>query len=136
MSQLQAQPPIPEVETPSAPFLRPGAAQAVTHGASSLDRYTSQPWPNRQSPADPIKLSPSPINHFGPPPSTHDPSVGTSTQYDNDRSGVEGHDDDSDGSISSEEHGMSWVRGFFGISKEREREKDALNELARMVGGC
>ena len=135
MSQLQALPPIPEVRTPSAPFLPLGATRAVTYGASPLDRYTSQPWSDTSSPAVPVKQSLSRINDFYPPPSTHGNSTGTSTQYNNDRSGVEGHNDGS-GSIPSEENEKSWVRGLFGSSKEREREKDALKELVRMIGGC
>ena len=130
----QALPPIPGVQTPSAPFLPPGAAQAIIYEAGSLDRYTSQPWSNKPSPVL-VKQSLSPINHFGPPTPMHDHSTGASVQYDNDRSSVEGHND-GDGSIPSEENDKSWVRGLFGSSKERGRERDALKELCRMIGGC
>jgi hypothetical protein len=38
--------------------------------------------------------------------------------------------------IHSDEKDKSWARGFFGTSKEREREKETQKELTMMIGGC
>ncbi len=136
----------PPNQAPSTTLL-PGAAQAVTSGASSLDSYTfihnqdvipppSQPWPNKPSLAVPIEQSLSLINNFDAPPLTYDQSPGTSILYDDVLSGVEGHNNDGDGLIHPEENDKRWAHGFFGSSKERDHEKDAFNELVRLVGGC
>jgi hypothetical protein len=45
-------------------------------------------------------------------------------------------DNGREGSIDSEEKDKGRVRGFFGSSREREREKEADKELTRMIGGC
>jgi len=60
----------------------------------------------------------------------------SSVKYENDRSGVENHENGGDGSIHSQEKGKVCAGGVFGSSKEREHKKEALKELSRIIGGC
>ena len=144
-SYFQAQPPNPENQTPSA-ALPPGAAQAVTSGESSLDSYTStqnqdgvpptsRPWPNKPPIAIPVEQSLLLINKFDATPPTYGQSPGTSIQYENVLSGVESNNNDDDGVILPEENDKRWAHGFGGL-KERNREKETLDELVRLVGRC
>jgi hypothetical protein len=154
---LQAPPPIPESRTPSAPPLPPGAAQPVTYGgAIPLGSHSnpqspagiqppSQPWSSKPSllPAAPPKKSqPQPppptvnVNGIPPPARTNGHAASNNIQYANGRSLPESHDNGGEGSIHSDEKDKSWARGFFGTSKEREREKEAQKELTRMIGMC
>lgn len=148
---LQPPPPIPESRTPSAPSLPPGAAQPqpVTYGVSPLGTNSnpqspagpqspSQAWSNRSSPAmpPPKKSQPPTMNGVAPPPRTNGHASGNSIQYTSSRSVAESHDNGGEGSIHSDERDKSWARGFFGSSKEREREREAQKELTRMIGGC
>jgi hypothetical protein len=41
-----------------------------------------------------------------------------------------------EGSIDPEEKDKGWARGFFGGSREKEREKETNKELTQMIGGC
>ena len=145
---LQAPPLIPESRTSSSPSLPPGAAQPVTYGASPLGSHSnpqspagtpspSQPWASKPSLVVPPKKSQPPtMNGVAPPPRTNGHTSGNSVQYTNGRSVAESHDNGGEGSIHSDERDKSWARGFFGSSKEREREKEAQKELTRMIGRC
>ena len=140
----QAPPPIQDSRMPSAPSLPPGAAQPVTYGASPLGSHSnpqspagpqspSQPWSNKASPAVLNKKQQQPPTAL---PRTNGHASGNSVQYPNGRPGADGHDNGGEGSIHSEEKDKGWARGFFGTSKEREREKEAQRELTRMIGRC
>ena len=143
----QVPPPVPESRTPSAPSLPPGAAQPITYGASPLGSHSnpqspagtqspSQPWSNKLSPPVPKKSQPPTVNGIAPPPRANGNGYINNVQYPNGRSGAESHENGGEGSIHSEEKDKSWPFGFFGSSKEKEREKQAQQELTRMIGGC
>ena len=139
MSPLQALPPIPESRTPLVPFLLPSTA----HGVGSLDSYTSKQGPAGTQPPSSNKLSPAVTETPGPSmngnvrlPRTYGHVKCNSVKYGNGLSGVESPDDGDGGSIHSQDYGEGWVSSIFGRSKEREREKEALKELRRMIGAC
>ena len=149
MSTLPSQvpPPIPESRTPSTPSLPPGAAQPVTYGASPLGSHSnpqspagtqspSQPWSNKLSPTVPTKSQPPTVNGIAPRLRANGNGYANDVQYLNGLSGAESHENGGEGSTHSEEKDKSWARGFFGSSKERERERDAQKELTLMIGGC
>ena len=143
----QAPLPILESRTPSVPSLPPGAAQPATYGASPLGSHSSpqspagsqsppQPWSSKQSPAVLTKKSQPPtLNGVALPSRPNGHASANSGQYSmsNSRSGAEGYDNAREGSIHSED--KSWARGFFGSSRDKEREKEAQKELTRMIGG-
>jgi hypothetical protein len=142
-SPLQAPPPVPESRTPSS--LPPGAAHPATFGATVLGSHSNpqspagtqpppQPWSNKLS----KKLQTPTVNGIAPPPRANGHASGNSVQYStaNSRSGAESYDNGREGSVHSEDKDRGWTRGFFGSSREREREKEAQKELTRMIGGC
>ena len=148
---LQAPPPTPDPRTPSVPSLPPGAAQPVAYGAAPLVNHSnpqspagtqspSQPWSNKPSPpvVTPKRSQPPTINSIAPPPPprTNGHASGNSVQYPNGRSVAESHDNGGEGSIHSDDRDKSWARGFFGSSREKEREREAQKELTRMIGPC
>jgi len=153
MSALPSQAPqsVPESRMPSAPSLPPGAAQPATYGAPPLGSHSnpqspagtqspSQLWSTKPSPAVLSRKPPPQTRTMNggvvpPPPRANGHASGNSAQYPNGRPGAESHDNGGEGSIHSEEKVKGRTRGFFGNSKEREREKEAQKELTRMIGG-
>ena len=137
-SQSQVPPPIPESQTPLAPFLPPSAA----YGVGSLGSYTFKqgragtqpPSSNKLSPAFRTVKSDLSMNGNVRLPRTYGHASGNSEQHGNGLSGVGSPDDGDDGWIHSQEQD-NWVRSIFGSSKEGGREKEALKELRRMIGG-
>lgn len=150
ISALPSQVPLPiqEGRTSSAPALPPGAAQPVTYRTSPPASHSnpqspagpqspSQPWSNKSSSAVLTKKAqPPPMNGVALPPRANGHTSGNSVQYPNGRPGPDSHDNGGEGSIHSEEKDKFWGLGFFGSSKEREREKEAQKELTRMIGRC
>ena len=137
-SQSQAPPPIPESRTHFGVFLPPGAAYEVGSPGSYTFKQgaaSTQP-PSKQLPAVLIKESDPSMNRNVRPPRTYEHAGSNSIQYSNGRTVAENHDNGGEGSIHSDDRDKSWARGFFGSSREKEREREAQKELTRMIGPC